>query len=84
MHQRRPAQRELELDVLLEIAAERGAVEVVAQVKLPAGHQHVDLALDCRGQQRQHALWTWRRGRKSGMCEGEEESRRKVGRQRAH
>lgn len=54
--QRCPAQRELKLDVLLEVTADRGAVQVVTQVELSDGHQHVDLVLNRGGQQRQHAL----------------------------
>lgn len=62
MDQRRPAQRKLKLNVLLEVVAKCGAVQVVTQVKLPAGHQHVDLALGRGGEQGEHTLW---RGRKN-------------------
>lgn len=44
-----PAQGELKLYVFLEVTAECGTVQVIAQIKLPAGHEHVDLALDSRG-----------------------------------
>lgn len=71
MDQRRPAQVKLKLNVLLEVAAERGEVQIVTQVKLSAGHQHVDFALDRRRKQREHALW-----RERGEREREEKTQR--------
>lgn len=52
-----PPQGEVEANVLLEVAAELVAGQVVAEVEALAGHQLVYLLPDRGGQQGLHTLW---------------------------